>query len=78
MEEDVEFLIATLYKKGQISLKMNSVIYSPASTSADDAYKYITKREFREKILLEMKETPKTQQKVEEALNVLKSQHFPK
>lgn len=61
VEEDVEFLIATLYKKGQISLKMNSVIYSPASTSADDAYKYITKREFREKILLEMKETPKTQ-----------------
>ncbi len=61
VEEDVEFLIATLYKKGQISLKMNSVIYSPASTSADDAYKYITKREYREKILLEMKETPKTQ-----------------
>jgi len=61
IEEDVEFLIATLYKKGQISLKMNSVIYNPASTSADDAYRYITKREFREKILLEMKETPKTQ-----------------
>ena len=61
IKEDVEFLIATLYKKGQISLKMNSVIYSPVSTSADDAYKYITRREFREKILLEMKETPKTQ-----------------
>ena len=61
MEEDIEFLIATLYKKGQISLKMNSVIYSPASTSADDAYKFITKREYREKILLEMKETPKAQ-----------------
>ena len=61
VEEDIEFLIATLYKKGQISLKMNSVIYSPASTSAEDAYKFITKREYREKILLEMKETPKTQ-----------------
>ena len=61
VEEDIEFLIATLYKKGQISLKMNSVIYSPASTSADEAYKLITKREYREKILLEMKETPKTQ-----------------
>ena len=61
IEEDVEYLIASLYKKGQIALKMNSVIYSPASTSADDAYKYLTKREYREKILLEIKETPKTQ-----------------
>lgn len=58
IEEDVEFLIATLYKKGKISLKLNSVIYSPASTSADDAFKYITRREFREKILLELKEVP--------------------
>lgn len=58
VEEDVEYLIATLYKKGKISLKMNSVIYSPASTSPDDAFKYITRREFREKILLEIKEVP--------------------
>lgn len=55
-EEDIEFLIATLYRKGQISLKMNSVIYTPASTTPDDAYKYITKREYREKVLLEIKE----------------------
>ena len=58
IEEDVEYLIATLYKKGKISLKMNSVIYSPASTSPDDAFKYITRREYREKILLELKEVP--------------------
>lgn len=57
-EEDIEFLIAKLYKNGQISMKMNSVVYSPASTSADDAYKYITKREYREKILLEIKAVP--------------------
>ncbi len=58
VEEDVEYLIATLYKKGKISLKMNSVVYSPASTSPDDAFRYITRREFREKILLELKEVP--------------------
>ncbi len=57
-EEDIEYLIAKLYKNGQISLKMNSVVYSPASTPADDAYKYITKKEFREKILLEIKAVP--------------------
>lgn len=57
-EEDIEYLIAKLYKNGQISLKMNSVVYSPASTSADDAYKYITKKEYREKILLEIKAVP--------------------
>ena len=55
-EEDIEFLIATLYRKGQISLKMNSIIYTPASTTPDDAYKYITKREYREKVLIEIKE----------------------
>ena len=60
IEEDVEYLIATLYKKGKISLKMNSVIYSPASTLPEDAFKYITRREFREKILLELKEVPQS------------------
>lgn len=62
IEEDVEFLIATLYRKGQISLKMNSIIYTPASTTPDDAYKYITKREYREKVLLEIKEVAPQQQ----------------
>lgn len=61
IEEDIQYLIATLYKKSQISLKMNSIVYSPASTSPEDAFKYITKREYREKILLELKENPKTQ-----------------
>lgn len=55
-EEDIEYLIATLYRKGQISLKMNSIIYTPASTTPEDAYKFITKREYREKVLLEIKE----------------------
>lgn len=58
-EEDIEYLIATLYKKGKISLKMNSVIYTPATATPEEAYKYITRREFREKILLDLKEIPK-------------------
>ena len=60
IEEDVEYLVATLYMRGKISLKMNSVIYSPASTTADDAFKYLTRREYREKILLELKEVPQS------------------
>lgn len=59
-EEDIEYLIADLYKDGQISLKMNSVVYSPASTPADDVFKYITKREYREKVLLDIKAVPNT------------------
>ena len=55
-EEDIEFLIATLYRKGQVSLKVNSIIYTPASTTPEDAYKYITKREFRAKVTIEKKE----------------------
>lgn len=57
-EEDIEYLIADLYKDGQISLKMNSVVYSPASTPADEIFKYITKREYREKVLLDIKAVP--------------------
>lgn len=56
IEDDIEYLIAALYRKGQISLKMNSIIYTPANTAPEDAYRYITKREFREKVLLEIKE----------------------
>ena len=59
-EEDIEYLVADLYKSGQISLKMNSVVYSPASTPAEDAFKYITKREYREKVLLDIKAVPNT------------------
>ena len=58
-EEDIEYLVATLYKKGKISLKINSVIYSPATTAAEEAFKYLTKRDFREKVLLELKAVPK-------------------
>ena len=43
-EEDIEYLIAVLYRKGQIRLKMNSMIFTPANTAYEDAYKYITKR----------------------------------
>ena len=56
IEEDIEFLIATLYRKGKISLKVNSIIYTPASSTPEDIYKYITKREYREKVLIEIKE----------------------
>lgn len=59
-EEDIEYLIAKLYKNGQISLKMNSVVYSPASTPPDEAFRYITRREYREKILLEIKAVPQS------------------
>ncbi len=71
VEEDVEFLIATLYRKGQISLKMNSIIYTPASTTPEDAFKYITKREYREKVLLEIKEVA-AQQHIKAAKDVIR------
>lgn len=60
-EDDIEYLIAKLYRKGQISLKVNSVVYTPASTTPEDAYKFITKREYREKVLLEIKEVASPQ-----------------
>lgn len=61
IEEDVEYLIASLYKKGQISLKLNSVLHTPANTQPEEAYQYLTRRDYREKVLLEMKSVPQTQ-----------------
>ncbi len=55
IEEDIEYLIAVLYRKGRISLKANSIIYTPASTTPEDAFKFITKKEYREKVLIEIK-----------------------
>ncbi len=70
-EEDIEFLIAKLYKKGKISLKMNSVVYTPASTTPDEAYKLLTKKEYREKVLLEIKTFP-PQQHIKALRDVIK------
>ena len=69
--DDIEYLIAVLYRRGHISLKMNSVIYTPAGTAPEDAYKYITKREFREKVLLEIKEAA-PQQHIRAVKDVIK------
>lgn len=60
VQEDIQYLIATLYRQGKISMKMNGAVYTPASTSPDEAYKFITKREYLEKVLLEVKEVPQT------------------
>ena len=69
--DDIEYLIAVLYRRGHISLKMNSVVYTPAGTAPEDAYKYITKREFREKVLLEIKEAA-PQQHIRAVKDVIK------
>lgn len=58
-EEDIEYLVAVHYKRGHISFRLNSVIHTPASTSADEAYKYLTQRGYRETLLIELKQTPK-------------------
>ncbi|MGO5050909.1 BREX system P-loop protein BrxC [Lachnospiraceae bacterium LCP25S3_G4] len=56
--EDVEYLVATLYRQAKVALKLNGTEVNPANTKAEDTLRYLTKKDYAEKILLEMKSVP--------------------
>ena len=53
---DVHWIIATLFVQGKISFTLNSKNVSLMDTPADEIVKYITKRDFTEKLIIEMRE----------------------
>lgn len=54
--KDVQWLVAMLFKLGRISLSINSQILSLLSNTKDELVRYITKREFVEKLLVDIRE----------------------
>lgn len=54
--KDVQWLVAMLFKMGRVSLAYNSQSLSLLSNSADELVRYITKREFVEKLLIDIRE----------------------
>ncbi len=56
---DIEWLIATLYAQKRIYLVKNALQISLKTNSAEDILRYLTKREFQEKILIDKKKEPK-------------------
>jgi len=53
IELDVQWLVAMLFKQGKVTFTVNSKNISPIDTDINDMVKYITKREYAEKLLIE-------------------------
>lgn len=62
-EEDVEWIVAKLFKNGDINMMLNSEIISITGKSADDIVRYITRKEYLERLLLEKREKVSDRQK---------------
>lgn len=56
IELDVQWLVAMLFKQGKVTFTVNSKNISPIDTDVNDIVKYITKREFADKLLIEKRE----------------------
>ena len=54
--KDVQWLVAMLFKLGRISLSINSQVISLLSNTKDELVRYITKRDFVEKLLVDIRE----------------------
>ncbi len=54
--KDVQWLVAMLFKLGRVSLTYNSQALSLLTNSKDELVRYITKREFVEKLLIDIRE----------------------
>lgn len=71
VELDVQWLVAVLFKQGRISFTMNSKNISLVDTAAEDLVRYLTKREYLEKLLVELREHPSDRQ-LKSARDVMK------
>lgn len=58
VEDDVKWLVAKLFKDGDIALFVNSEAVTFFSKTTDDIVRYITKKEFLEKLMTEKREKP--------------------
>jgi hypothetical protein len=57
VEDDVEWLVAKLFKNGQISFTVNGSSVTMLNKTEDELVRYITKKEFVDKLLTERRET---------------------
>lgn len=57
-QRDVQWLVAMLFKLGRISLTLNSQELNLVANTKDEIVRYITKREFVEKLLIDKRERP--------------------
>lgn len=55
IEEDVDYLVAKLFKRGDISFTVNGAAVNLLNKSKEEIIDYITKKQFAEKLMMERK-----------------------
>jgi DNA-binding MarR family transcriptional regulator len=63
VEADVQWLVAKLFKDGEIAFYVNNEMVSLISKSADELYRYVTRKEFLEKLMTEKRVKANEKQK---------------
>lgn len=63
VEDDVEWLVAKLFKDGDISLFVNNEAVSLLNKSEDEVFRYLNRKEYLEKLLADKREKANDKQK---------------
>jgi len=63
IEDDVQWLIAKLFKDGDIALFVNNDVVTLLTKSEDEVYRYLSRKEYLEKLLTEQREKANDKQK---------------
>lgn len=63
IEADVQWLVAKLFKDGEIAFYVNNEMVSLVSRSADDLFRYVTRKEYLEKLMTEKRVKANEKQK---------------
>jgi len=63
IEDDVEWLVAKLFKDGDIAFSINKDVVTLMNKSEDEVYRYLSRKEFLEKLLTEKREKANDKQK---------------
>ncbi|MGN8817799.1 BREX system P-loop protein BrxC [Oribacterium sp. HCP28S3_H8] len=71
IEEDVDYLVARLFKRGDIAFTVNGAAVSLLNKSKEEIINYITKKQFVEKLMIERK-THRTDREIKACKNLLK------
>lgn len=63
VEEDIQWLVAKLFKDGDLGFFVNNEVVTLLSKTADELYRYLSRKEYLEKLLIEKREKANDKQK---------------
>ena len=63
IEDDVQWLIAKLFKDGDVAFFVNNDVVTLLTKSEDEVYRYLSRKEYLEKLLTEIREKANDKQK---------------